>query len=196
MQILKERIETEGRHIGNGIIKVDSFMNHQLDPVLLQAIGEEFARRFSHTNPTRILTAETSGIAPALATAMVLKIPMVFARKKQPITMKDPFMESASSPTKGGIVSLMVSPEYLSASDRVLIIDDFLASAQTLIALAKVTKQSGATLVGIGAVIEKSYGNGRAMLQELSVPIESLAIIERYEGDSVIVARSEQGART
>ncbi|MBC7999409.1 MAG: xanthine phosphoribosyltransferase, partial [Leptolyngbya sp.] len=124
MEILRKRIEQEGRHLGNGILKVDSFMNHQIDPMLMKAVGEEFAVRFKHLNPTRILTAETSGIAPALSAAMAMGIPLVFARKHKPVTMAaEPFIESAPSHTHGKQVDLIVSSEYLTAHDRILIID-------------------------------------------------------------------------
>src|SRR5919199_3533110 len=125
MQILRERIEREGRHLGGGILKVDSFMNHQIDPVLMQKIGEEFARQFRDQRPTKILTAEISGIAPALATGMVLDVPVVFARKHRPVTMDaHPFRQTAASHTKGNLIELLVSPEYLVPTDRVLIVDD------------------------------------------------------------------------
>lgn len=192
MQKLKERIQNEAKHLGNGVVKVDSFMNHQIDPVLMQSVGQELARRFADTNPTRILTAETSGIAPALAVGMFLKIPIVFARKHQPITMKTPpFRESSSSPTHNRHVELLVSSEYLLPGDRVLIIDDFLASARTIKALVKLIEQSKATLVGIGAVIEKIYAGGREALTDLSVPIESLAAIDSFEGDRIILGNAK-----
>jgi xanthine phosphoribosyltransferase len=189
MQMLEERVSRDGRHLGNGVVKVDSFMNHQIDPVLMQAIGEEFARRFAHVKPTRILTAETSGIAPALAAGMFLKIPLVFARKHQPITMaKEPFREVSTSPTHGKEVELLVSNEYMHASDRVLIIDDFLSSAKTIRALVHLIEQSGAVLVGIGTVIEKAYVGGRKQLSDIDVPIESLAIIDHCDGESVVLS--------
>lgn len=187
MQLLCDRIAKDGKYLGNGILKVDAFMNHQIDPMLMKAVGEEFGQRFSTVRPTRILTAETSGIAPALATGMVMQIPIVFARKHQPITMAaDPFKERSQSHTYGKNVDLIVSSEYMEAHDRILIIDDFLASARTLIALVKLVETSGATLVGIGAVIEKSFEGGRALLKDLKVPIESLAAIERFDGDKII----------
>ena len=188
MQELVERIRKEGQNLGNGILKVDSFMNHQLDPILMKNIGLEFARQFADQKPTRILTAESSGIAPALATAMVLEIPVVFARKHRPITMVEPLQESAPSATKGGIVNLMVSPEYLHPTDRVLIIDDFLASARTIQALAHLAQKRGATLVGIGAVIEKIYSNGRLLLDPFKVPIVALSRIERLTEHEIILA--------
>lgn len=187
MDILRQRILNDGKHLGKGILKVDSFMNHQIDPLLMQAVGEEFAAKFRQFNPTRVLTAETSGIAPALATAMSLKVPLVFARKHKPVTMAaEPYVESAPSHTKGGVVDLIVSSEYLESTDRILIIDDFLASAKTLVALANLVKASGATLVGIGAVIEKEFQGGRALLKDITVPIESLAIIESMDEKIVL----------
>lgn len=187
MEILQQRILRDGQHLGRGILKVDSFMNHQIDPLLMKEIGVEFARRFSHLKPTRILTAETSGIAPALSTAIAMEVPLVFARKHQPITMKgEPFKETAPSPTHGKQVELIVSSEYLGKQDRVIIIDDFLASAKTLIALVNLVKSSGAELLAIGAVIEKEFQNGRQHLTDLNVPIEALAIIERMDENIVL----------
>ncbi len=188
MRILRERILSEGKHLGRGILKVDSFMNHQIDPALMQSVGEEFARRFRDTRPTKILTAEISGIAPALAAGMMLQVPVIFARKQQPVTMPPtPLRATAPSHTKGDLVELLVSPEYLLPTDRVLIIDDFLATAQTILALARLVEQSGATLVGVGAVIEKSFEGGRAALVSLNVPTVSLAVIERFDGDQIIL---------
>ncbi len=188
MQILKERIQSDAQHLGNGILKVDSFMNHQIDPLLMQNIGEEFARRFKDVKATKILTAETSGIAPAVATGLFLKIPIVFARKHKPITMgENPFRASSVSPTHKKTVELMVSTEYLLPTDRVLIIDDFLSSAKTIGALVLLVEQSGASLVGIGAVIEKVYAGGRNELVNLKVPIETLAAIKTYDGEKIIL---------
>ncbi len=187
MHWLRERIQNEGRYLGNGILKVDVFMNHQVDPLLMQGIGYEFARRFRDQHATRILTAEISGIAPALATGMMLQVPVVFARKSKPITLaQEPYQASAPSHTKGGEVTLMVSREFLAPEDRVLIIDDFLATALTIRALATIVRQSGAALVGIGAVIEKSFEGGRRALADLGVQVESLAVIERFDGDKII----------
>ncbi len=194
-QLLRDRILRDGKHLGNGILKVDSFMNHQLDPVLMKSFGEEFASRFRDAQPTKIFTAETSGIAPALATGIALGVPMLFARKHQPLTMAaNPYRQTADSHTHTRQVELIVSPEYLLASDRVLIIDDFLATAKTILALTKLVEQSGARLVGIGAVIEKAFEGGRAALESLHVPIESLAVIERFDGDKIILAEEREPA--
>ncbi len=190
MDALKQRILAEGKHLGNGILKVDSFLNHQVDPQLMMACGAEFARRFAQVGATKVLTAEISGIAPALATAYHLGVPLVFARKHKPITMpEEVFLTYTPSPTKGRIVELMISPEYIGAGDRVLIIDDFLASGATILGLARLAQTAGATVVGVGALIEKTFEQGRARLTaELGVPIESLARIARFEGDRIVFA--------
>lgn len=189
MKSLHKRIQQEGKYLGRGILKVDGFLNHQLDPQLTLEMGQEFHKRLSDLgvhHVTKIVTAETSGIAPALATASAFKVPVVYARKKRPITMPDGFYSAeAPSHTKGGITTLMVSPEYLQAHDRVIIIDDFLATGLTTEALINVIQQSGATLLGIGAVIEKAFEQGRERLEPFGVPIVSLAVIEKMDDDGI-----------
>ncbi len=191
MQSLIERIQREGRNLGRGILKVDGFVNHQLDPQLTLEMGSEFARRFAEagvTGITKIITAEVSGIAPALTTGIALGVPVVYARKTRPITMaQGMFTAEAPSHTKGGIVELIVSPEYLQPRDRVLLIDDFLATGQTIAALATLIAQCGAALCGIGCIIEKSFEGGRDLLTPLGVPIVSLAVIDSMEGDTIQV---------
>jgi xanthine phosphoribosyltransferase len=186
---LKKRILAEGKNLGNGILKVDSLLNHQIDPILMAAIGREIARRFSDKKITRILTAEISGIGPALMTGLALGVPIVYARKHRPITMKDPvYVESAPSHTKGGEVFLMVSPEFLSGDDHILIVDDFLATGRTIHALTRIIRQAGATLVGVGCVIEKTFEGGRAFLADLDTRVEALAIIGEMTDDQIIFA--------
>jgi xanthine phosphoribosyltransferase len=191
MQTLIERIRREGRNLGRGILKVDGFINHQLDPTLTMEMGREFARRFGEggvAGITKIITAEVSGIAPALTTGIVLGVPVIYARKTRPITMTSGVYKSeAPSHTKGGIVELIVSPEYLKPDDRVILIDDFLASGKTIAALAELIGQCNATLCGIGCLVEKSFEGGRALLAPLNVPIISLAIIDSMDGDSIVV---------
>lgn len=188
MKALKDRILKDGKHLGNGILKVDGFMNHQIDPVLMKEVGEEFAARFAKTGATRILTAETSGIAPALSAGMAMRIPVVFARKHKPKTMGgEPLRQTAPSHTHGGEVELLVSNEYLEASDKVLIIDDFLSTARTINALVKMVADSGAELVGIGAVIEKSFQGGREAIGKIDVPVESLAVIDSFDGETIVL---------
>jgi xanthine phosphoribosyltransferase len=183
---LKERILRDGKNLGGGILKVDSFVNHQVDPSLMDACGREFARRFAPLQATKVLTAEISGIAPALTTAIHLGLPVVYARKTKPITMPDQvFLTLAPSHTKGRMVELIVSPEYLANNERVLIIDDFLASGQTILGLVRLAEASGSKIVGIGALIEKSFEGGRAVLEPLGVPIESLACIVSMEDGKI-----------
>jgi xanthine phosphoribosyltransferase len=178
MEALKSRILRDGENQGRGILKVDGFINHQVDPSLMMEAGGELAARFAHADATKVLTAEISGIAPAFATALALNVPLLYARKTKPVTMTEPvYVESAPSHTKGVAVFLMASPEFLAPSDRVLIIDDFLASGQTIGALVRMVHHAGAELVGIGALIEKAFEKGREALEPLGVPLEALAII-------------------
>ena len=196
MRALVERIRLEGRNLGRGILKVDGFINHQLDPELTMEMGRSFARRFAArgvSGVTKIITAEVSGIAPALTTGVMLGVPVIYARKTRPITMPDGYYAAqAPSHTKGGIVDLIVSPEYLSPHDRVILIDDFLASGQTIEALVTLVAQCGATLCGIGCLVEKSFEGGRARLSHLNVPIVSLAVIESMDGDQIVVHNPEE----
>ena len=183
---LKERILRDGKNLGGGILKVDSFVNHQVDPLLMDACGKEFARRFAGLGATKILTAEISGIAPAVTTAIHLGLPVVYARKHKPITMPDQvYLTLAPSHTKGRMVELIVSPEYLANGEKVLIIDDFLASGQTILGLARLAEASGSKIVGIGALIEKIFEGGREALKPLGVPIESLACITAMEDGQI-----------
>jgi xanthine phosphoribosyltransferase len=186
MQALKDRIQREGKNLGGGILKVDGFINHQVDPLLMDACGREFAKQFKDLGATKVLTAEISGIAPALTTALHLGIPVVYARKNKPITMPDQvFLTLAPSHTKGRTVELIVSPEYLSGGEKVLIIDDFLASGSTILGLVRLAQTAGAQIAGIGALVEKTFENGRAALASLNVPVVSLVAIKSMEGDQI-----------
>jgi len=178
MKELKERILKDGQVLGNGILKVDSFINHQVDPALMDACGREFAKRFANVGATKILTAEISGIAPALTTGLHLSLPVVYARKTKPITMPDQvYLTLAPSHTKGRMVELIVSPEYLANNEKVLIIDDFLASGATILGLVRLAEAAGSKIVGIGALIEKDFEGGREALKPAGVPVETLACI-------------------
>lgn len=184
---LEERILRDGQVLGGGILKVDSFVNHQVDPLLMDACGREFARLFASVGATKVLTAEISGIAPAVTTAIHLGLPVVYARKTKPITMPDQvYLTLAPSHTKGRMVELIVSPEYLANGEKVLIIDDFLASGQTILGLARLAEASGSHIVGIGALIEKLFEGGRDALKSLGVPIHSLACITAMEGEKIV----------
>jgi xanthine phosphoribosyltransferase len=189
MDLLKQQILRDGRNLGGGILKVDSFINHQVDPVLMDACGRELAERFKDVGATRILTAEISGIAPAVMTALHLKLPVVYARKTKPITMPDTvYLTIAPSHTKGRMVELIVSPEYLARGEKVLIIDDFLASGRTILGLVRLTEAAGATVAGIGTLIEKSFEGGREALTSLRVPIQSLVTITNMDDGQIVFA--------
>lgn len=191
MQALKDRIQEEGKHLGGGILKVDSLLNHQIYPDLMTEMGRELAFKFANASVDRILTAEISGIAPAFATAQVMGVPVVYARKKKPITMSGPvFLETAPSHTKGGDVPLLVSAEFLKAGENVLIIDDFLASGKTLVALARILDSAKANLVGVGVVIEKIFEGGRETILNAGydIPIHALASISAMNDEGIVFA--------
>ncbi len=187
MKLLEQRILKDGANLGGGILKVDGFINHQVDPQLMDACGKELASRFRDVGATKVLTAEISGIAPALATATELGLPVVYARKSKPITMPDQiFLTLAPSHTKGRTVELIVSPEFLGMQERVLIIDDFLASGQTIMGLVRLASAAGASVVGIGALVEKRFEGGRDLLGRLDVPIEALAVIVNMDEGKIV----------
>lgn len=189
MQLLQERIRKDGQNLGGGILKVDGFINHQVDPMMMDECGREFARLFANVGATKILTAEISGIAPAVFTGKHMNLPVVYARKSKPVTMPDQvFLTLAPSHTKGRTVELIVSPEYLSNGEKVLIIDDFLASGATIAGLVRLAMTAGAKLVGIGALVEKSFEGGRAMLEIHNIPIHSLVTIDSMEGGELVFA--------
>jgi len=186
MNELQERILRDGQVLGNGILKVDSFVNHQVDPNLMDTCGRDFAKRFAKVGATKILTAEISGIAPALTTAIHMGLPVVYARKTKPITMPDQvYLTLAPSHTKGRMVELIVSPEYLANGEKVLIIDDFLASGQTILGLVRLAEAAGSKVVGIGALIEKIFEGGREALKPIGVPIESIACIKSLDNGKI-----------
>lgn len=189
MKALADRIRAEGRNLGNGILKIDSILNHQIDPGLMFEMGQEMARLFKGIAVDRILTVEISGIAPAFATGIALGVPVVYARKVKPITMAGPvFLETAPSHTKGGEVNLLVSAEFLPAKQNVLVIDDFLATGQTLLALARIVASANCTLAGVGVVVEKSFEGGRAILGKAgyaATPVHALAIISSMDNGSI-----------
>ena len=187
MNELIERIRREGKNLGNGILKVDGFINHQVDPALMDFCGKELAARFAKVGATKVLTAEISGIAPAIATARYLNLPVVYARKVKPITMPDQvFLTLAPSHTKGRMVELIVSPEFLAGGEKILVIDDFLASGATIMGLVRLAQPAGATVVGIGTMIEKSFEGGRQVLSSLNIPIEALAIITSMDDGKIV----------
>ncbi|MCG3209088.1 MAG: Xanthine phosphoribosyltransferase [Anaerolineae bacterium] len=189
MEALKERIRREGKNLGRGILKVDSFLNHQVDPALMLAVGGALAAHFGALGITKVLTAEISGIAPALTTALALGVPVVYGRKTKPITMPETiYMQTAPSHTKGKEVQLMVSPEFIGPNDKILIIDDFLATGHTIMALVRLAQDAGAEVIGVGAVIEKSFEGGRAQLEAAGIRVRSLAVIKEMTDTEIIFA--------
>lgn len=191
MEALKQRILAEGRNLGNGILKIDSIINHQIYPDLMMDMGKELAERFKGVKVQRILTAEISGIAPAVMTGLALGVPVVYARKTKPITMFGPvLLETAPSHTKGNEVNLLVSAEFLPPNQDVLIIDDFLATGKTLRALARIVEGAGSRVSGVGVVVEKSFEGGRNYMLEkgYTMPIEALAVITSMDNGKIVFA--------
>lgn len=190
MELLKERILAEGKNLGRGILKIDSFLNHQIDPALMEAIGEDIAAKFTDTRPSRILTAEVSGLIPAAMVGKAMgNVPVVYARKRKPITMMEPvYIETAPSHTKGNEVSLMVSPEFIHAGEHILIVDDFLATGRTIDALCRIVQNAEAELIGIAAVVEKTFEHGRDILASWNVPIYAAATITDMSDGKITLA--------
>ena len=188
MKELQDRIVNEGRCIGTEIVKVDMFLNHQLDIELFDHMGDEIKRLFVDENPNKILTVESSGIAIAASAARAFGyIPVVFAKKTQPSTMtEDAYTAEARSFTKGTSSVLRVASEFLNEKDRVLIIDDFLAAGQAGMALCDIVEQSGGRVVGFCAAIEKKHQGGAELLRKRGVPVKNLAIIEHIENGKII----------
>lgn len=193
MKALKERIVNDGDTVGTQIVKVDGFINHQIDVAFLEEMGLELSHRFDGEYIDKILTVEASGIAIACMTAQYVGYPMVvFAKKENPNTMTDDFYGTeAKSFTKGTASVLKVSKKFISKGERVLIIDDFLAHGQASLALIDIVRQAKAEVVGIGIVIEKAFQGGRKLLEEQGIRVESLAIIEKIE-DGVITFKERK----
>ena len=180
MQELKERIINDGQVIGTEVLKVDSFLNHQIDPSFIMRMGQELASRFKDTGVTKVLTVEASGIAVAMAVALVFGVPVVFAKKKPPVTQgSEVFSADVFSFTKQETVKITVTKTYLKASDTILIVDDFLAHGEALRGLVSIVHAAGARLAGAGIVIEKCFQHGGDRLREQGLKIESLAAIEQ-----------------
>ncbi len=182
MQLLKEKILKDGRVLDGNILKVDSFLNHQLDIDLLNEIGKEFKRRFQDKNITKILTVEASGIAIAVIAAQYFNVPVVFAKKTESKNLdKEVFEGSVYSYTKAKHYKIRVSKRYIGKEDNILILDDFLANGQAILGLKEIVDAAEAKLVGAGIVIEKGFQKGGSMLRESGINIESLAIIDSME---------------
>ena len=181
MKALKERILKDGRCFEGGILKVDNFINHQMDPILMKSMAVEFVRRFASSKIDKILTVEASGIAPAIMVGYLLELPVVFAKKKMPSTMENMLVTEVFSFTKNKSYKVCVSKDYLCPGDKVLFIDDFLANGNAAKGMIDLVKQAGAELVGMGFLIEKDFQDGGTFLRNEGIHVESLAIIESLD---------------
>lgn len=186
MELLRQKVINEGIVLEGQVLKVDSFLNHQMDPVLMQAIGKTFTQLFADTGVTTILTIESSGIAPGIMTALEFGVPLIFARKQKSLTLtEDIFVETVYSYTKKQSNDITVSKKFIHPGDRVLIIDDFLANGEAASGLARIVKQAGAEVVGIGIVIEKSFQPGAQLLMDEGYRLESLVRIRSLDNGHV-----------
>lgn len=181
MKALKERILRDGKCFEGGILKVDNFINHQMDPILMKSMAVEFVRRFAGADFNKVMTIEASGIAPAIMVGYLLELPVVFAKKKKPSTMENMLTTSVYSFTKGTTYTVCVSKDYLCPGDKVLFIDDFLANGNAAKGVIDLVRQAGAELVGMGFLIEKAFQHGGDSLCEQGVHVESLAVIESLD---------------
>ena len=188
MQALKDKILSEGQVIGDDILKVDGFLNHQIDTKFLEEIGCEFKKRFEGCKVDKILTVEASGIAVACETAKQFgSVPVVFAKKAKPNTIVEGcYSAEARSFTKGTIANLRVVKRFVSEGEKLLILDDFLASGEAAVALIRIAEKAGAEVVGFGAVIDKTFQGGRKRIEDIGVRVEALASIERFESGKPI----------
>jgi xanthine phosphoribosyltransferase len=192
MNLLKNKIEDEGVVLSDTVLKVDSFLNHQVDPELMMEIGKEFARRFKDLGITKVLTIESSGIAPGVMAALQLNVPLVFARKRKSLTLSEGVLTSTVySYTKQEENTISISSKYIGENDRVLLVDDFLANGQAALGLIDLVKQAGARVAGIGIVIEKSFQDGGKLVRDTGYRVESLAEIQSLEKGKVTFKQEE-----
>ncbi|MBE7126290.1 xanthine phosphoribosyltransferase [Bacillus mycoides] len=192
MKVLQEKILSEGKVLSGDVLKVDAFLNHQIDPVLMQEIGKEFAKRFKEENITKIVTIESSGIAPAVMAALELGVKVIFARKRKSLTLQDNmYVANVYSFTKQETNEISLSRNHIDENDHVLIIDDFLANGQAALGLMSLVEQAGASIAGIGIVIEKAFQDGGKKLREQGVRVESLAEIASLDNGTVTFVQQE-----
>lgn len=185
MKQLKERILSDGKCLDGGILKVDNFINHQMDPVLMREMAKELVRRFSGHTINKVMTVEASGIAPAIMVGDYLNVPVLFAKKKTPSTMDNMLVTEVFSFTKNKTYTVCVSGDYLNPGDKVLFVDDFLANGNAALGIIELVEQAGATLEGMGFLIEKGFQNGGELLRNRGIHVESLAIIESLDNCNV-----------
>lgn len=186
MKLLEDYILQNGRGVGNSIVKVDSFLNHQIDPTLMMEIGLEFKRIFGNLGINKVLTVEASGIAIGVMTAHAMNVPLVFAKKKIPATMEDFYSTKVFSFTKNKEYTICIGKEFLNKDDKILIVDDFLAKGNACLGLMELIKQSGGKVIGIGIAITKGFQDGEKLLLSQKVNLHSLAVIESIENGKII----------
>ncbi|MGX7091713.1 xanthine phosphoribosyltransferase [Hutsoniella sourekii] len=193
MSYLKDRIIKDGIIYPNNVLKIDSFLNHQIDPKVMKEIENELYEHFKKEPITKVLTIEASGIAPAIMVAAHFDVPMLFAKKTKPSTLQkdDRYETQVHSYTKNVTSNVMVSKQYLSADDHVLIIDDFLANGQASLGLIDLVRQAGATVAGVGICVEKSFQDGRRQLEEAGVDVYSIVRIEAIDNDTQTITFAE-----
>lgn len=191
MELLKERIRKDGKIKSGNVLKVDSFLNHQMDIQLFGEIGKEFKRRYEDAEITKILTIEASGIGIACIAAQCFNVPVVFAKKNQTKNIAgDVYTEKVESFTHGRVYDIIVSKEFLKPEDKVLIIDDFLANGSALLGLVNLVKDAKATVVGAGIVIEKGFQEGGELIRSQGIRVESLAIVETMSEEDGVTFRN------
>ncbi len=186
MKLLEDRIRQDGVVLPGNVLKVNQFLNHQIDPQLMYEIGQEFARLFKERPVTKILTVEASGIAPAIMAGLVMNVPVLFARKKKPSTLDDmTYTAEVYSYTKKVTNTISVDSKFLSENDHVLIVDDFLANGQAVKGMLEICKQADVKVEGVGIVVEKSFQEGADWIKGQGIRLESLARISSFENDAV-----------
>lgn len=192
MELLKQKIVNEGKALSDTVLKVDRFLNHQIDPQLMQEIGKEFATLFQESGITKILTLESSGIAPSVMTGLQLDVPVIFARKRKSLTLvENLYSSNVYSFTKQETSEISISSDFITSEDTVLVIDDFLANGQAALGLIDLVKQAGAKIAGVGIVIEKAFQEGGSLIEEQGIRLESLAKIASLSKGNVTFEEEE-----
>lgn len=192
MQLLEERIIKDGHILGDNILKVDSFLTHQVDYQLMKEIGQVLADAYRDAGITKVVTIEASGIVPAVYVAEALDVPMIFAKKHKNITMTEGILTAeVYSFTKQVTSTVSIAEKFLKQEDKVLIVDDFLANGQAAKGLIQIIEQAGAHVEGAGIVIEKSFQDGRRLIEEMGVKVTSLARIQAFANETVVFAPAD-----
>ncbi|MCG1029713.1 xanthine phosphoribosyltransferase [Virgibacillus halodenitrificans] len=192
MELLKQKIVNEGKALSDTVLKVDRFLNHQIDPQLMQEIGKEFATLFQTSGITKILTLESSGIAPSVMTGLQMDVPVIFARKRKSLTLvENLYSANVYSFTKQETSEISISSDFITSEDMVLVIDDFLANGQAALGLIDLVKQAGAKIAGVGIVIEKAFQEGGSLIEEQGIRMESLAKIASLSKGNVTFEEEE-----